>query len=53
MSELWDKDKLKNKEKIAELNSKIGEFDKKLAEKDELINKAKQETDDANENMRF
>ena len=28
MSELWDKDKLKNKEKIAELNLKIGEFDK-------------------------
>jgi len=28
MSELWDKDKVKNKENIAKLNSKIGEFDK-------------------------
>jgi len=53
MSEMWDKDKLKKKEEIEKLNSQIEDVQNKLAEKDDLINIAKQETEDEKENMRF
>jgi len=51
MSEMWDKDKLKKKEEIEKLNSQIEDVQNKLAEKDDLINIAKQETEDEKENI--
>ena len=40
MSEMWEADKVKKKEEISKLNSKIEEVENQLAGKDELINKA-------------
>ena len=50
MSEMWEADKVKKKEEISKLNSKIEEVENQLAGKDDLINKAQQETVEANEN---
>lgn len=53
MSDMWEADKAKKKEEITKLNSKIEEVENQLAAKDDLINKAQQETIEANENAQF